>query len=160
LLGLAGVANFGSTVPAFRYFLMVFRDKPVRRETSRIGSSSRNAMRRMMFKSPMWITPSSPNACCFGGRVTWVKSQWKFRTCPADFSVEINIRSFFASALLVTLSACWITARPSTGTSSLGTRRRYYQTPLRSIRWVVTDILFIPLVYHKSAAGGKAKTLL
>jgi hypothetical protein len=57
LLGLAGVANFGSTVPAFRYFLMVFRDKPVRRETSRIGSLSRNAMRRMMFKSPMWITP-------------------------------------------------------------------------------------------------------
>jgi hypothetical protein len=71
----SGVANFGSTVPAFRYFVTVLRDRPVRRAISLTGSFSRNAMRRMMFKSPMWITPMSPVAHRVGGRVTWLKSQ-------------------------------------------------------------------------------------
>ena len=44
--------------PDFRYFRIVLRDSPVRRAISRIGSCSRSAMRRMTFKSPMWITPS------------------------------------------------------------------------------------------------------
>ena len=37
LLGRGGVLNFGSTAPSRRYFLIVFRDKPVRRAISRIG---------------------------------------------------------------------------------------------------------------------------
>ena len=45
---------------------MVLRDRPVRRAISRIDSFSRNAMRRMMFKSPMWITPVPPAALRFG----------------------------------------------------------------------------------------------
>ncbi|WP_210161037.1 hypothetical protein, partial [Microvirga lotononidis] len=39
----AGVA-VGSIVPAFRYFLMVLRDRPVRRAFSRIGSFSRKVI--------------------------------------------------------------------------------------------------------------------
>ena len=41
---------------------MVVRDRPVRRAISGIGSFSHRAMRRMTFKSPMWITPMPPVA--------------------------------------------------------------------------------------------------
>ena len=57
LLGRAGVAKDGSIVPEFRYFLIVLRDRPVRRAISRIGSFSRSRSFRIMFKSHMWITP-------------------------------------------------------------------------------------------------------
>jgi len=77
--------NCGSIVPAFKYFLMVLREIPVRRAISRIGSFSRNAIRLMMFKSPLWITPLLPAASCFGGRLTWVNSQWKLYACPGHF---------------------------------------------------------------------------
>ncbi|MBB3383771.1 hypothetical protein FHX12_001905, partial [Rhizobium sp. BK609] len=50
-------ANFGSIVPALKYFAIVLRDNPVRRLISRTDNFSRSAIRRMMFKSPMWITP-------------------------------------------------------------------------------------------------------
>jgi hypothetical protein len=90
LLCRSGVANCGSIVPAFRYFLIVLRDIPVRRAISRRGNFSRNAMRRMMFKSPMCITPMSPVAYRAGGRVTWVNSQWKLCSYPDHTSVEIN----------------------------------------------------------------------
>ena len=60
LLGRSGVANFGSTAPAARCLVTVFRDSPVRRAISRIDSFCRKCMRRMMFKSPMWITPLPP----------------------------------------------------------------------------------------------------
>ena len=76
LLGRSGTVNFGSIVPALRYFAMVLRDKPVRRLISRIDSLSRNAIRRMMFKSPMWITPF-PRRSPRWGRFTWLNSQWK-----------------------------------------------------------------------------------
>ncbi|WP_235986402.1 hypothetical protein, partial [Paracoccus aerius] len=46
--------------------------------------------RRMMFKSPMWITPVTPAAHRFGERFTWLNSQWKLRAYPAQFWVEIN----------------------------------------------------------------------
>jgi hypothetical protein len=49
--------NVGSIVPALKYFAIVLRDSPVRRLISRIDCFSRSAIRRMMFKSPMWITP-------------------------------------------------------------------------------------------------------
>jgi len=78
-------------VPAFKYFSMVLRDIPVRRAISRIGSFSRNAIRLMMFKSPMWITPMPPTASCFEGRLTWVTSWWKLYRYPGSFRVEINM---------------------------------------------------------------------
>ena len=75
LLGRSGVANVGSIIPEFKYFATVFRERPVRRAISRIDSLSRNAMRRIMFKSPMWITPLPPVALRSGEGVTWLSSQ-------------------------------------------------------------------------------------
>ncbi|KKL48173.1 hypothetical protein LCGC14_2328180 [marine sediment metagenome] len=86
----SGVANCGSFIPAFRYFLMVLRDIQVRRAISRRGSFSRKVIRLMMFKSPMWITPMSPIAHDAEGRVTWVNSQWKLCRYPGHFRMEIN----------------------------------------------------------------------
>ncbi|MDQ1902350.1 hypothetical protein RAH32_18170, partial [Paracoccus sp. WLY502] len=57
---------------------------------SRTDSFCRKCMRRMMFKSPMWITPVTPAAHRFGERFTWLNSQWKLRAYPAQFWVEIN----------------------------------------------------------------------
>ena len=74
-----------------RYFLIVLRDLPGRRAISRRGNSSRKAMGRMMFKSPICITPMSPAAHAAGGRVTWVNSQWKLRRCPGHIRVEIKL---------------------------------------------------------------------
>ena len=68
---------------------MVLRDMPVRRAISRVDSFSRSAIRRMMFKSPMCITPMSPIAHRAGGKVTWLKFQWKLSAYPAHFRVEI-----------------------------------------------------------------------
>ncbi|MGV1822603.1 hypothetical protein G6L32_25385 [Agrobacterium tumefaciens] len=42
--------------------------KPVCRLISRIDCFSRSFIRRMMFKSPMWITPLPPSLTAFGGR--------------------------------------------------------------------------------------------
>ena len=56
----AGVAKIGSIVFAARCLVTVFRDSPVRREISRIDNFCRKCIRRMMFKSPMWITPLPP----------------------------------------------------------------------------------------------------
>ena len=58
----------GSIVPAFKYFAIVLRDKPVCRLIPRIDCFSRSFIRRMMFKSPMWITPLPPSLTAFGGR--------------------------------------------------------------------------------------------
>ena len=66
--------NVGSIVPAFKYFVIVLRDSPVRRLISRIDCFSRSAVRRMMFNSPMWITPLPPLLTAFGGRFTWLSS--------------------------------------------------------------------------------------
>ena len=60
LLGRSGVAKIGSIVFAARCLVTVFRDSPVRREISRIDNFCRKCIRRMMFKSPMWITPLPP----------------------------------------------------------------------------------------------------
>ncbi len=49
-----------------RNFAIVLRDNPVRRLISRIESFSRSAIRRMMFKSPMWITPLPPSLSAVG----------------------------------------------------------------------------------------------
>lgn len=67
------------------------RDSQVRRLISRIDNFSRKDMRLMIFKNPMWITPSPPVAHCAGGRVTWLNSKWKLSANPAHFRVEINI---------------------------------------------------------------------
>jgi hypothetical protein len=53
LLCRSGVVNCASIVPAFKCLVIVLRDKPVRREISRIDSFSRKDMRRIMFKNPM-----------------------------------------------------------------------------------------------------------
>lgn len=73
-----------------RLLVIVLRDRPVRRAISRTDSFCRKCMRRMMFKSPMWITPVTPAAHRFGERFTWLNSQWKLRPYPAQFWVEIN----------------------------------------------------------------------
>ena len=75
LLERGGVLNCGSTAPSRRYFLMVLRDSPVRREISRIGILSRNAQRRMTLKNPMSITPNLPKRNRWGNVFTWVNSQ-------------------------------------------------------------------------------------
>jgi len=66
LLGRSGTVNVGSIVPALKYFAIVLRDSPVRRLISRIDCFSRSAIRRMMFKSPMWITPLPPSLAALG----------------------------------------------------------------------------------------------
>jgi len=73
----SGVLNCGSIMPAFKYFLMVLRDIPVRRAISRIGSFSRKAIRLIMFKSPMWIAPLPPPqvAWALSARSTKIKGQ-------------------------------------------------------------------------------------
>ena len=71
---------------------MVLRDRPVRRDISRIGILSRNAQRRMTLKNPMSITPYLPDRIRQGNVFTWVNSQWKFGRLPGHFSVEINTR--------------------------------------------------------------------
>ena len=70
-----GALDFGSTAPSRRYFLIVLRDKPVRRAISRIGISSRNAQRRITLKNPMSITPYLPDQKRQGSGFTWVNSQ-------------------------------------------------------------------------------------
>ena len=60
LLCRSGVANFGSMVFAARCLVTVLRDTPVSRAISRIDSFCRKCIRRMMFNSPMWITPLPP----------------------------------------------------------------------------------------------------
>jgi hypothetical protein len=66
LLGRSGTVNVGSIVPALGYFAIMLRDNPVRRLISRTDSLSRSAIRRMMFKSPMWITPLPPSLSALG----------------------------------------------------------------------------------------------
>lgn len=66
LLGRSGIVKAGSNVPARKYFEIVLRDSPVRRLISRIDCFSRNAIRRMMFKSPIWITPLPPSLTAMG----------------------------------------------------------------------------------------------
>ena len=50
-------------MPAFRYFLMALRGIPVRRSTLR------KVIRRVMFKSAIFITPMSPTTNVAVGRV-------------------------------------------------------------------------------------------
>src|SRR5437868_9600071 len=54
------VAYRGSTAPARRYFLMVLRDRPVRRAISRMDSCSRRAHRLMTLSVATSITPTAP----------------------------------------------------------------------------------------------------
>ncbi len=61
LLYRSGVVNSGSIVPAFRFFVIVLRDKPVCRTISRIDSFSRKDTRRIVIKNPMSTTPIAPN---------------------------------------------------------------------------------------------------
>ena len=55
------------------------------------------AMRRIMFKSPMFITPLLPIAHRAGDRVTWLSSQWKltYRGSKAD---QLNQAEVFQTA--------------------------------------------------------------
>jgi hypothetical protein len=73
LMGVSGE----DAVPARRYLRMVFRDKPVRREISRIESGSRNAQRQITLNNAMSVTPSTHAENSHGGFKTWVNSQRK-----------------------------------------------------------------------------------
>ena len=73
----SGVAKIGSIVSAARCLVTVFRDTPVSRAISRIDSFCRRCIRRMMFKSPMWITPLPPPLTLWG------------KVHMAQFSMEI-----------------------------------------------------------------------
>ncbi len=55
LLGRSGTVNVGSIVPAFKYFVIVLHDSPVRWRFSRIDCFSQRHPTDM-FKSPTWIT--------------------------------------------------------------------------------------------------------
>ena len=91
LLERSGVANFGSIV--FRRQMLwspYCATVQCAARFSRIDSFSRKCMRRMMFKSPMWITPLPRRSTAMGDRFTWLKSQWKLCGHPAQFWVEIN----------------------------------------------------------------------
>ena len=61
-----GIVNVGSIVPAFSYFAIVLRDSPVRRLISRIDCLSRSAIRWMILKIPIWITPLPPSLSALG----------------------------------------------------------------------------------------------
>ena len=67
LLGRSGTVNVSSIVPALRYFAIVLRHNPVRRLILRTDSFSRSAIRRMMFKSPIWNTPLPASLSALGG---------------------------------------------------------------------------------------------
>ena len=67
LLHRSGIVNCGSSVAAFKYFLMVLRDILVRRATSPIGSFSRKDIRLTIFNSPMWIALLPPPQVALGG---------------------------------------------------------------------------------------------
>lgn len=88
LLGLSGTLNFGSTPPARRYLRMVFRDRLVLRQISRIDRCSRKCQRRITLSNAMSITPGPPLKTCEGrlkhgailnGNIGLhrVSSQWK-----------------------------------------------------------------------------------
>jgi hypothetical protein len=62
----SGVASIGLMVFAARCLATVFRDTPVSRAISRSDSFCRKCVRRMMFKSPMWITPLPPLLSALG----------------------------------------------------------------------------------------------
>jgi hypothetical protein len=66
LLCRSGVANFGAMVCAARQLITVFRDTPVSRANSRLNSFCRKCIRRMMFSSPMSVTPLPPPATALG----------------------------------------------------------------------------------------------
>ena len=90
MLTRSGVVNLGSTVPAFRYVVMVLRDSPVRHPISRIESFSRNDMRLMMFKIPCGSLRCPPLRKALEEAFTWLNSQRKLSAKPAHFWVEIN----------------------------------------------------------------------
>jgi len=103
LLERSGVANFGSIVFAAKCLVTVLRDSPVRRAISRIDSFSRKCMRRMMFKSPMWITPLPPTLTAMGEgshgsnlngnyAPTRLSSGWKSTDKRKNAAVTRNVR--------------------------------------------------------------------
>lgn len=57
LLGRSRTLNFGSTPSDGRYLRMVFRDRPVLRQISRIDKCSRKCQRRITLNNAMSITP-------------------------------------------------------------------------------------------------------
>ena len=57
LLGRSGTLNFGSTPSKRRYLRMVFRERPVLRQISRIDKRSRKCQRRITLDNAMSITP-------------------------------------------------------------------------------------------------------
>jgi hypothetical protein len=75
LLDLSGTLNTGSTTSARKYLRIVFRDRLVLREISRIESWSRSAQRRIMLSNSMLITPMTRAENSRGEVKTWVNSQ-------------------------------------------------------------------------------------
>ena len=81
VLGRSGTANFGSTAPLFRYFLMVLRDRPVLRAQ---GQPANDIQKSHVDHSAV------PRCSLRWGKVTWVNSQRKLCPYPGQFRVEIN----------------------------------------------------------------------
>jgi hypothetical protein len=75
LLDLSGTLNTGSTTSARKYLRIVFRDRLVLREISRIESWSRSAQRRITLSNSMLITPMTPAENSRGQVKTWGNSQ-------------------------------------------------------------------------------------
>src|SRR5690606_27982770 len=81
LLGRSGTLNRGSTSSERRYLRMVFRDRPVLREISRIEKCSRKCQRRITLNNAMSITPYPLLKTSRGG------------SNMGQFSVEISLNA-------------------------------------------------------------------
>jgi hypothetical protein len=75
LLDLSRTLNTASTTSARKYLRIVFRDRLVLREISRIESWSRSAQRRITLSNSMLITPMTPAENSRGEVKAWVNSQ-------------------------------------------------------------------------------------
>ena len=117
---------------AFRCFLMVLRDTPVRRSISRIAKPCRSRSLRITFSSPMSITPLAPSLFA-RGRVTWVKSQWKLRAHPGHFSLEINTCALPRIASVTWTSAPRIAAPRLGALNTVSINRASAQTLLNTV---------------------------
>src|SRR5690606_25048110 len=81
LLCRSGTLNRGSTSSERRYLRMVFRDRPVLREISRIEKCSRKCQRRITLNNAMSITPYPLLKTSRGG------------SNMGQFSVEISLNA-------------------------------------------------------------------
>lgn len=84
LPGRSGVASFGATMSTVRCLATERCGRPLHRAVWHIGSVPRNAKRRMMFKSAMWITP--PRAARVEGHM--IQTERNLPASRPHFSVK------------------------------------------------------------------------